>query len=500
MTKDAAARAWQELSALLRERALLESLTSVLSWDEETTMPAAGAAHRAEQQALLAGLIHERDAAPRVADLIDALDGDASDERQAATLRVVRKRLARAIAVPRRLTEELARATIFAQEAWRAAREGGDFALFAPALETVVGLKREEAAAADPGRTAWEVALDEHEPGLSESALAALLGPLEAELGRLVSDGIGRARPEAAGLLARPVDEAVQAAFALEVARAIGFDESRGRLDCAAAHPSTIAIGPRDVRMTIRAEPGDNTAALFCTLHEMGHWLYDVQLPADLWGDPAGEAMSAGLHESQGRLFEAIVGRSRPFWIWCLPRLRRAYGGFGDVSLEGMLAALRRVELGPVRVGADEVSYNLHVAVRCRLEVALLSGALPVADLPAAWNAAYERSLGLRPADDLQGCLQDGHWAAGLFGYFASYALGNLAAAQLYEAALAAEPDLEAAIERGDFGPLRAWLGVHVHAHGSTRGLFERLRAAAGADLSVGPLVRSLEARYGAGG
>ena len=485
---------------LLRERALLESLTSVLVWDEETTMPAAGAAHRAEQQALLAGLLHERDASPRVADLIDALDGEASDERQAATLRIARKRLARARSVPRRVTEELARATTFAQEAWRVARAAGDFARFAAALETVVRLKREEAAAVDPARTAWEVALDEHEPGLSASALAALLGPLEVELARLLADGIGRASPDDAALLARPVDETVQAALALEVARAIGFDESRGRLDIAAAHPSTIAIGPGDVRMTTRAEPGDNTAALFCTLHEMGHWLYDVQLPADLWGCPAGEALSAGLHESQGRLFEAIVGRSRPFWIWCLPRLRRSYRGFDDVSLERMLAALHRVERGPVRVGADEVTYNLHIAVRCRLEPALLSGVLPVADLPAAWSAAYEQSLGLRPAADVQGCLQDGHWAAGLFGYFASYALGNLAAAQLYEAARAAEPDLEAAIARGDFEALRTWLGVHVHAHGSTRGLFERVREATGADLSVGPLVRSLAVRYGAGG
>jgi carboxypeptidase Taq len=499
MKTASAALVWQELRSLLRERALLESLTSLLLWDEDTTMPVAGAAHRAEQQALLAGMIQERDASPRMADLIDALDGDAADERQAATLRIARKRLARARGIPRRLTEELARATIFAQEAWRAARAAGDFARFAPALETVVRLKREEAAAADPNLTAWEVAIDEHEPGLSGSALAALLATLEAELGRLVSDGIGRAGPDVAPVLARPVDEAVQAALALEVARAIGFDESRGRLDIAAAHPSTIAVGPGDVRMTTRAEPGDNTGTLFCTLHEMGHWLYDTQLPADLWDSPAGEALSAGLHESQGRLFEAIVGRSRPFWTWCLPRLRRAYGGFDDVPLERMLAALRRVELGPRRVGADEVTYNLHIAARCRLEPALLSGALPVADLPAAWSAAYEQSLGVRPADDVQGCLQDGHWAAGMFGYFASYALGNLAAAQLYEAARAAEPDLEEAIARGDFGPLRQWLGVHVHAHGSTRGLFDRVRAATGADLSVGPLVRSLEARYRAG-
>jgi carboxypeptidase Taq len=487
---------WDELRALGRERALLESLSAVLAWDEETTMPPGGAAHRSQQQALLAGLLHQSDASPRLAELLDALEGQARGEIEVATVRFARARWQRARRVPRSLTEELARVTTMAQEAWRDARARNDFAIFEPWLDSVVRLKRDEAASLDPRRGAWDVLLDEHEPGLTERALTAVLAPLETALQRLLSTVLGRPRPDARALLERPVSEAAQAELALEVAKAVGFDESRGRLDIAAAHPSTIAIGPGDVRMTTRLGAGDNTATLFCTLHEMGHWLYDTQLLADSWGGPAGETLSSGLHESQARLFEAVVGRGRAFWTWCLPRLRRAYGGFDDVSLDEMLAALGRVERAPLRIGADEVSYNLHVVIRCRLESALLSGDLPVGQLPGAWRGEYERTLGLVPADDNQGCLQDGHWAAGMFGYFPTYALGNLAAAQFYEAANAAEPDLEQALARGDFGPLRDWLRREVHVHGSTRGLFERVKIATGDDLSIAPLVRSLEARY----
>jgi carboxypeptidase Taq len=487
---------WDELRALAHERALLESLSAVLAWDEETTMPPGGAAHRSHQQALLAGLIHQRDTAPRMADLLNALEGQATGELEVATLRLLRSRQERARRVPRSLTEELARVTTLAQDAWREARSRNDFAVFEPWLENVVRLKRDEAASLDPRRAPWDMLLDEHEPGLAERELTALLAPLETALQGLLSTMLGRPRPDARALLERPVSEAAQAALALEVARAVGFDESRGRLDIAAAHPSTIAIGPGDVRMTTRFGAGDNTATLFCTLHEMGHWLYDSQLPADGWGSPAGETLSSGLHESQARLFEAVVGRGRPFWTWCLPRLRLAYGGFDDVSLDQMLAAQCRVERAPLRIGADEVTYNLHVVIRCRLESALLSGDLRVGELPNAWRGEYERTLGLVPADDNQGCLQDGHWAAGMFGYFPTYALGNLAAAQFYEAAKAAEPDLEHALERGDFGPLREWLRVQVHVHGSTRGLFERLKIATGEELSIAPLLQSLKARY----
>jgi len=487
---------WEELRALARHRALVESVVAVLAWDEEATMPPRGAGHRSEQQALLAGLLHQCDASQRMADLLEALEGKATGEPELADLRILRARLARARKVPERLIEELARVTTLAQEAWREARARDDFALFAPWLDNVLRLKREEAAALDARRGAWDILLDEHEPGLTERELTALLGPLETALRPLVAALCERPPPDGRAVLARPVAEVAQAALALEVAKAVGFDGSCGRLDIAAAHPSTVAIGPGDVRMTARSVASDNTATLFCTLHEMGHWLYDSQVPADRWGTPAGETSSAGLHESQARLLEALVGRSRPFWTWCLPRLQRAYGGFDDVSVDQMLAALCRVEATPVRVGADEVTYNLHVVVRCRLESSLLTGDLPVRDLPGAWRDEYRRALGVEAMSDGEGCLQDGHWAAGLFGYFPTYALGNLAAAQLYEAARAAEPNLEDALARGDFAPLRDWLRARVHVHGSTLGLLERVRVATGEPLSLTPLLRSLEQRY----
>jgi carboxypeptidase Taq len=289
---------------------------------------------------------------------------------------------------------------------------------------------------------------------------------------------------------------AVQEAFALGVIRTVGFDPERGRMD-AATHPSTISVAPTDVRITTRFADDDCTEALFCALHELGHWLYETNLPEDRWGQPAGEALSLGLHESQSRLLENVVGRSRPFWKWCFPRMQKAFApALNGIGMDEMLAAVTHVEPSPIRTRADEVTYNLHVLVRYRLERALIEADLPVADLPAAWDEAYEKTLGVTPRNDAEGCLQDGHWSAGVFGYFPTYALGNVISAQLYAAARTAHSGLEDAIARGDFAPLTTWLREKVHAHGSRLPLSARVVEATGSPPSLLAYAAYLEERY----
>jgi carboxypeptidase Taq len=486
--------AYAELVRLLRERAVLASVSSLLSWDEETAMPRGGTAHRARQHAAIAGLVHERISAPVVADLLARIEPLCLTEVENANVRLVRRMHDRARKIPRSLVEQIASTVTLAQDAWRDARQQARFATFQPWLEQIVKLKREEAKALGTP-VPYDALLDEFEPGFTCAQLDALFVPLEREIQRVLC---GRARaPLGRAPLRRRVPAEVQQAFALETIQAMGFDLARGRVD-PATHPSTITAGPADVRITTRVADDDCTETLFCALHEFGHWLYETNLPSELWGQPAGEAISLGLHESQSRLFENAVGRGRAFWTWCFPRIRKAFSpALDDVSLDEMLRAVTHVEPTPIRTAADEVTYNLHVFVRYRLERALLEADLPVAELPAAWDEAYEKTLGVTPRNDAEGCLQDGHWAAGMFGYFPTYALGNVVAAQLFSAIEAASPGVGDAIARGEFVALVSWLRDNVHARGSTLPLGARLEAAAGAALHVKAYGAYLQARYG---
>jgi carboxypeptidase Taq len=483
--------AYAELVRLLRERAVLASVSSLLSWDEETVMPRGGTAHRARQHAAVAGLVHERISTPRIGELLARIEPLCLSEAENANVRLIRRLHDRARKVPRSLVEQIASTATMAQDAWRDARAQARFATFQPWLEQIVRLKREEAKALG-APVLYDALLDEFEPGFSCAQLDALFVPLEREIQRILSER--RVAPLGRAPLRRRVDAFVQQAFALETIRAIGFDPERGRVD-PATHPSTITVGPGDVRITTRVADDDCTEALFCALHEFGHWLYETNLPAELWGQPAGEAISLGLHESQSRLFENLVGRSRAFWTWCFPRMQKAFALDG-VSLDEMLAAVTHVEPSPIRTAADEVTYNLHVFVRYRLERALLEADLPVADLPGAWDEAYEKTLGVTPRNDAEGCLQDGHWSAGMFGYFATYTLGNVVAAQLYLSARSAVDGLEDSIAHGHFAPLVSWLRDNVHAKGSTMPLAQRVERASGKPPEMALYRSYLEQRY----
>lgn len=488
--------AHRELLRRAHDRALLESTAALLSWDEETTMPRAGAAHRAAQHAQLAGMVHAELSDPRIEELVEiARQGAPPGTDRDAELRITARQHARARRLSRELVEENARLCTLAQDAWVEARDARDFAVLAPWLERVVEGKRREAFALADGGEPYDALLDEYEPGMRSATLAPMFDELAREIAPIVRAEGARPSRVDRSLLHRPVPIARQRALALELAAAMGFDFAGGRLDTA-AHPSTIRVGPGDVRLTTRFREDSPFVGLISTLHEVGHGLYDQGLPRERWGTPLGETLSLGLHESQARLFESLIGGGRAFWRFALPKLRAAYApAYDDVDESALYDALTQVEPTLLRVRADAVTYDLHIAVRFELEQALISGALSIGDLPAAWNERYEAMLGVRPHDDAEGVLQDGHWASGMFGYFPTYTIGNLVAAQLLEGARAALGDLDEAIARGELAPLVLWLRANVHAHGARYDTAELVLRATGRPLDAAAHVRQLRQR-----
>jgi carboxypeptidase Taq len=492
--------AYDELLRRAREEALLESSAALLGWDEETYMPRGAAGHRAAQLALLAGLSHARAVDPRVGELLAEVEGSdlVADPLAPAAVNVRewRRLYDRAVRLPRSLVEEIARVTTLAQQEWAAARREADFAPFRPWLERVLHLKRCEAQSLG-GATLYDALLEEYEPGITTAEVAQLLGALRRDLVPLVRAIAGAPTRPDAGLLCRAYPVERQKSFGAAAAAALGFHFLRGRLDVA-THPFCTGLGPADCRLTARYHEHDFSEGFFTILHEAGHGLYEQGLDAAHWGTPMGEAASLGLHESQSRLYENLVGRSRAFWQHFFPLARRTFPeALGEVAPDDFHRAVSAVRPSLVRMRADEVTYNLHILVRFELERALLSGHLPAADLPAAWAEAYDRHLGLTPGDDAEGCLQDGHWASGLIGYFPTYTLGNVFAAQLFARADADLGGLERPFARGDFGGLLGWLRERVHSQGQRYPAARLIAHATGSAPDPAPLVRSLRARYG---
>jgi carboxypeptidase Taq len=492
--------AYDELLQRSREEALLASSAEVLGWDEETCMPSAGAEHRGAQLALLAGLCHERAIDPIVGDLLAAIKGSdlVADPLSpvAVNVRQWRRDHDRQQRLPRSLVEELARVTTLAQQAWAGARRDADFTPFRPWLEMVVRLKREEAEALG-GANLYDALLQEYEPGCTATAVAHLLAELRRDLVPLLEAIRGSPRQPDEALCNREYPIEDQKAFAAAVIAALGFDLHRGRIDVA-THPFSTRLGPDDCRLTARYDIHD-FAEGFCTiLHEAGHGIYEQGLDVGHFGTPMAEAASLGMHEAQARLYENLVGRRRSFWEYFFPLAVRSFSPALDgVSLEVFHLAHNRVRPSLIRARADEVTYNLHILVRFELEQALLLGDLLAADLPAAWADAYRHILGILPSNDREGCLQDGHWASGLIGYLPTYALGNVFAAQLIEAAEKDAGPFDRVFSRGDFGGLLDWLRRHVHVHGQRYSASQLVERATGSPPQTAPLIRSLTARYG---
>jgi carboxypeptidase Taq len=488
--------------ALWGEIVDLSDAAGLLAWDQETVMPPHGHAARGAIQSTLAGLRHAKLCAPELSQALAACAERAEPGSVlAAEVREARRVLRRATRIPERLAREKAEAQTLGHAAWTSARERSDFALFEPALERLVRLAREEAAClAEPGWSAYDVLLDEYEPGARAAEVARLLSELRARLTPLVRAAAesGVLVDESAARGAFPPER--QLSFARAVAERFGFDFTRGRLD-PSPHPFCSGFGPDDVRLTWRWDEHDFRPALFGILHETGHGLYEQGLPGEWRRTPLGDAVSLGVHESQSRLWENLVGRSRAFWSWALPLLRQHLGGCKRVTFDSLWPALHTVRPSLIRVEADQGTYDLHVCVRFQLEHALFAGELEVHELPAAWEEAYQETLGLRPASAAEGVLQDIHWSMGAFGYFPTYTLGNLIAAQLFEAAQRALGDLDAAFAAGDFRPLLGWLREHVHRHGSFHPAGELVARATGAPLSTAAYLaartRTLDQVYG---
>jgi carboxypeptidase Taq len=493
--------AYAELIRREREESLLASCTDLLAWDEETYMPRQGAAHRGEQMAVLAGMIHDRAADPRIGELLDQVEHSPlvayPGSSEAVNIREIRRAHHRATKLPRRLLTELAKVTTLAQHEWAYARRDADFARFRPWLDKIIGLKRREAEALGYSDSPYDALLDEYEPGAKTRELAALFAQLRLELVPLVSAIADSPHAEANdSVLHRdyPLDR--QRAFGEMAAAALGFDFTRGRLDCA-AHPFSIGIGPGDCRITTRFSQHDFTDAFFTILHETGHALYEQGLDPVHHGTPMGHAPSLGLHESQARLWENTVGRSLAFWRHFLPLAQKTFPeSLGDVALDAFHLAVNRVQPSLIRVQADEVTYNLHILIRFELEQALLRGDLKAAELPAAWGEAYARYLCVRPANDKDGCLQDGHWACGQFGYFTTYTIGNVFAAQLYAAANAEIGGIESSFAKGDFRVLLDWLRAKVHRRGGRYQASRLIEIVTGSPPDHRPLVEALRRKY----
>jgi carboxypeptidase Taq len=484
-----------------RQIALLDSIANLLGWDERTHMPPAGGAYRAEQVAFLAGEIHKRRTAPEVGEwLLELKDSELTRDRYSAaetTIRELHRTYSKRSKLPRRLVEELARAVSLGEQSWVEARRGNDFSHFLPHLENMIVLKREEAHAYGFADSIYDPLLDDYEPGATTGEVEDLFAALRDELVPFIQAAGQSGREPNRSLLKRTFPRAAQESFGRFAAEQIGFDFRAGALDVT-AHPFCSMPGPRDIRITTRYDEQYFSTAFFGILHEAGHGLYDQGLPADLFGLPPGQSVSLGIHESQSLMWENYVGRSRAFWEWLFPQAQKVFpSALGGVSLDDFYFAANDVRPSLIRIDADEATYSLHIFIRFEMEQALLQGDLAAADVPAAWTAKYHDYLGIASNTDSDGCLQDVHWSGGLFGYFPTYALGKLYAAQFYAAADLEIGPLDEQFARGEFRPLLEWLRKNIHAQGQRYSAGELARRITGQPLSHEPLMRYLRAKFG---
>jgi carboxypeptidase Taq len=478
----------------------LNGIGGLLLWDQNTMMPPGGAGARADQFEALERIQHDRLAHPELGRLLDALEPWAAsadpESDDARLVRAVRRDHHKAVQVPTELAAEISGAAAHAQQAWMEAREAGDFKRFAPALERVLELQSRYIACFDgTGEFAhpYDILLDDYEPGLTTEELQGVFARLQAELVPLVS--AAAAAGEDGHVFPGHFPVEAQRRMADELLAAVGFETEHWRLD-ASVHPFARSMAASDVRLTTRWEEDDLAMAFYSCLHEFGHGLYEAQFEPRHYRTTLAEAAGLGVHESQSRLWENLVGRSRPFCEWVLPLLRRHLGGpFEAQDAAQLYRAVNQVRLSLVRIEADETTYNLHIALRFELELAMVEGRLSVADLPDAWNEATHRLLGLEVPSVMEGVLQDIHWGAGMIGYFPTYTLGNLMAAQLWSALTEDLPDIDGRIAAGDFGPLREWLRENVHRHGRKYDSRELLHRATGEELSVEPWLAYLEGK-----
>jgi carboxypeptidase Taq len=487
--------AWSDLKGRVTEIEALQQVLALLSWDQQTMMPSGGAAGRGRHVSTLSALAHDKLVDSAVGDWLSELEArDPAEltDLQAASMRKIRRLHDRARCVPTALVRAMAEASSEGVGAWVAAKQAADFAPFAPALTRIVELVRETAASHGTAGHPYDHLLEEYDPGATVADLEPMFARLGGELATFVQEASQRADPAPLHL---DLDEPGILAVGQRLVTALGFRPEDGRLD-RSEHPFTVGIGPHDVRLTTHGYADDLLGSLTGTIHECGHGLYEQGLNDDWVGTGVATAAGVGLHESQSRFWENVIGRSRPFFGWLVGLLSEQWP---DVSFDPdqLYAVANRVHPSFIRVKADEATYNLHVIVRFRLELALMTGDLQVADLPDAWDHLYEQLLGVRPPDPAQGVLQDVHWAHGYFGYFPSYTVGNLYAASMKQAMQADLPDMWDQVGAGDFGAVLGWLREKVHARGHLVDAPQVFRDAVGDRDPVADLMAHLRERHG---
>ncbi|TMC71874.1 MAG: carboxypeptidase M32 [Chloroflexi bacterium] len=492
----------QRLKEILGEVTDVNRASAVLTWDQETYMPPGGVANRADQLTTLRRLAHVRFTSEEVGRLLEEAEGEVGglpfDSDDASIVRVTRRDYDLARKLPTELVAEIARAGATARPVWQKARQDSDFTLFEPYLERNVELNRKVADALGYRERPYDALLDRTEPGLTTDQLEAIFAQLKGAIVPLVGDVARHSEAVDDSVLYRGFDPDAQVAYALQVVIKLGYDPERGRQDLS-THPFTISFGPGDVRITTRVSRDFFNECLFGSIHEAGHGMYNQGIGQNLDRTPLWSGASPGVHESQSRLWENMVGRSAAFWRYFYPSLRNAFPGpLKGVDEESFFRAVNKSYPSLIRVEADEVTYNLHILLRFELENELLEGSLKVADLPEAWNARIKSYLGIDVPNDREGVLQDIHWSGVSFAIFPGYTLGNLMGAQLMEKARKELPDLDGTIERGEFGVLLKWLRTNVYRHGRKFTPNELMERVTGQPLTAEPWIAYVRQKFGA--
>jgi carboxypeptidase Taq len=486
--------AFERLRAHLAEVSDLSRAATLMSWDQHVMMPPGGSGARAEALATVSRLAQDRFVRPEIGKLLEELrsfeEGSDYDSFEASLIRVTRRWYEKAARVPPELVGEMRRASALALAAWGPAKQQSDFQQLRPHLEKLVELRHRYVECFEPADETYDLLLDDYEPLMKTAEVRRIFDELKEELPPLISE-LAEAGEVDASFLTGEFDIATQKRVGLEIVDAFGFTPDEWRVH-ETAHPFMATPGAGDIRLTTNTRPGDLTS-LFAMMHEFGHGLYEWGVDRSFARTPLGSGVSYGVHESQSRTWENLVGRSRPFWRWFYPRLQQSFPSqLGPVDEERFYRAVNRVRPSLVRIDADEVTYNLHIILRFELEQELIENRLAVIDLPEAWDACMNQYLGVDVPDDAQGVLQDMHWAGGAFGYFPTYALGNVISVQIWERALEDLGDLDERFERGEFGDLREWLREHLYRLGAKFTPQETVERVTGSRIDAKPYLRYL--------
>ena len=487
----------------LREKAkeleTLGGIQALLDWDQQVYLPAGAAEDRANHMAVLGRILHEQLTSPEsgqiIADLASEIGDLDADDEIAREVKVAKRSYDRMTKIPTEKMMEFYKTTTIAHWAWQKAREENDYASFEPHLSHIVALMREFSEAYAPYDHPYDPLLDQYEPGMKTADVKAIFSALRPRQVALLQ-AIAAAPQVENGFIKQHYPFEDQRRFGDYISRLMGYNFNQGRVDLA-AHPFTTSFGHHDVRITTRFLKDDGMSALFSTMHETGHALYDQGIGQRYHGTSLGSAASLGTHESQSRLWENLVGRSRDFWQFCYPIMQMLFPEYlGNVSLEQFYRGINQVKPSPIRVEADEATYNLHIMLRLELEIGLIEGSLSTKDLPELWNSRMQEYLGITPDSDSSGVLQDVHWSGGMIGYFPTYALGNLISAQLWAKMNQDHPEIPQEMRSGQLGTILGWLRENIHQHGSRYDSLDLVQRVTGEPLNPDYYMNYLTQKY----